>query len=155
MKAFTCLALLLCVGCVFATEGELYTYNLIQFGRFVWCLGDLGIFEATADNGYGCYCGLGGQSTPLDDTDRCCVEHDNCYKRAVTKDICRVWDTYAVWYKFEENTDASGKCSIKCKAEDEYSSLITKAKCRAFMCECDRQGAQCFADKRPTFNNSC
>ena len=44
-----------------------YKRSAVNFGAMIWCA----VVRNPLDyNGYGCFCGLGGGETPLDDTDR-------------------------------------------------------------------------------------
>ena len=44
-----------------------YKRSVLDFGVMILCA----VGRSAIDyNGYGCFCGLGGEGTPLDDTDR-------------------------------------------------------------------------------------
>ncbi len=50
---------------------KLVPNNVYQFGNMISCTTGLSEIKALADyNGYGCYCGLGGDGTALDKTDQ-------------------------------------------------------------------------------------
>nr|Q7T2Q4.1 RecName: Full=Acidic phospholipase A2 2; Short=svPLA2; AltName: Full=PA2-II; AltName: Full=Phosphatidylcholine 2-acylhydrolase; Flags: Precursor [Bungarus flaviceps flaviceps]BAC77656.1 phospholipase A2II precursor [Bungarus flaviceps] len=102
--------------------------NLIQFSSLIQCAN--GGSRATwhyAD--YGCYCGKGGGGTPVDELDRCCQTHDNCYGEAEKLTKC---SPYYKTYKYD--------CS-----EGKLTCNDAPGSCERSVCDCDRVAAICFA----------
>nr|XP_054764904.1 phospholipase A2 AP-PLA2-I-like isoform X2 [Lytechinus pictus] len=128
--------------------------NVGQFGVMMGCLLDMGTVEAGLDyNGYGCYCGLGGQGIPLDDTDRCCQTHDDCYTAVQTSDMCRGYNqAYVISYNYQSLQCGTYRAQIVCYDESSYDVDYKYTDCAIAMCACDKAGAECFRRNRPTYN---
>ncbi|CAB4000283.1 phospholipase A2, minor isoenzyme-like [Paramuricea clavata] len=105
--------------------------SLIDFGNMVGCTTGRNPLDYL---NYGCYCGLGGNGKILDAVDRCCYNHDNCYRQLRKRRLCTTFALYLTSYDY----NCPAKCSSKNKG------------CSRGLCRCDRQVARCF--KRNKYN---
>ena len=126
-----------------------YQKRGLYFGHMISCETGRSFFDYL---NYGCFCGLGGAGTPVDDLDTCCFKHDKCYDDLHTKKICHLkTSVYLITYKY------SG-CST-CSKPSEYSWWdsfgLESSECRHALCECDAVAARCFrkAGFNDRFNN--
>nr|QSI84027.1 phospholipase A2 IB [Calliophis bivirgatus] len=122
-----------CVSLLAASAIPPQPLNLYQFGNMIQCTIPKRL-SWTSFVDYGCYCGKGGSGTPVDELDRCCQTHDNCYTEAgIHPDCKRFWEhPYTKLYAY---TCSEG--TLTCTDKDD--------KCAAFVCNCDRVAANCFA----------
>ncbi|XP_061907669.1 phospholipase A2 [Entelurus aequoreus] len=137
MKVITPLLLLL-TACVVSGATVAPPKAFWQFGNMIRCA-QPGV-NPLKYNDYGCWCGLGGTGSPLDDLDMCCYVHDKCYERSRKIPGCNnIMDLpHVLVYDY-----TCAKEKVTCSASN--------AKCQAAACECDRVAAHCFA--QATFNS--
>ncbi|XP_039262116.2 uncharacterized protein LOC120338233 [Styela clava] len=126
-------------------SGSKSTFQAVQLAKTLGCYqGKSGLirtvrFSLKKYNEYGCYCG-GGQSygKPLDDTDRCCKLHDECYERTMKKfNINEGCDTYTTQYK---TTCCKSQKITKCGDAGPSAG-------RGF-CDCDQAMAVCVSKSK-------
>uniref|UniRef100_A0A0F7Z3K3 phospholipase A2 n=1 Tax=Micrurus fulvius TaxID=8637 RepID=A0A0F7Z3K3_MICFL len=123
-----------CVSLLGASSIPSRPLNLYQFKNMIQCTTKRPVWHFAW---YGCYCGSGGSGTPVDELDRCCQVHDNCYDEASKVHKC--------WPKLTFYSYDCSEGQLTCKDND--------TKCKDFVCNCDRTAALCFA-KAPYDDNN-
>uniref|UniRef100_A0A2D4LKP4 phospholipase A2 n=1 Tax=Micrurus spixii TaxID=129469 RepID=A0A2D4LKP4_9SAUR len=105
--------------------------NLIQFKNMIQCNNTQSWWNFID---YGCYCGYGANYTAVDELDRCCQTHFNCYSQAMDNPACTpILDSpYIKTYSY---TCSEG--SLTCNGDNDV--------CGALVCNCDLSAANCFA----------
>ncbi|XP_068218509.1 uncharacterized protein [Palaemon carinicauda] len=89
---------------------------------------------------YGNWCGRGGRSAPVDKLDRCCLEHETCYGRAV-RECPDVWNKpYQKMYAWTV-------------LDQEVVCVRSEVTCVNEVCECDRKAGLCFQQYLSTPSN--
>nr|XP_012997085.1 group 10 secretory phospholipase A2 [Cavia porcellus] len=106
-------------------RSHVYRRGILELADTVSCVGTR---PPLAYAKYGCFCGLGGHGKPLDDTDRCCHQHDCCYTRA---------EEFGCSPKLERYPWQCVDHQIQCGPAEN--------KCHELMCECDKTIAYCLA----------
>nr|QSI84031.1 phospholipase A2 IB [Calliophis bivirgatus] len=122
-----------CVSLLAASAIPPQPLNLYQFGNMIKCTipGSRPLLDYS---NYGCYCGLGGSGTPVDQLDRCCQTHDLCYSQAKKHPACTS-PLDSPYIKIYSYTCSEG--TLTCTGDNDA--------CGAFVCNCDRSAAICFA----------
>nr|AAZ22669.1 PLA-3 precursor [Pseudechis porphyriacus] len=118
--------LAVCVSLLGASDIPPQPLNLYQFKNMIQCA-NKGSRATWHYLDYGCYCGPGGRGTPVDELDRCCQTHDNCYDQAGKKGC------------FPKLTLYSWQCT------GNVPTCNSKSGCKDFVCACDAEAAKCFA----------
>merc|ERR1739838_241338 len=106
--------------------------SLLQFGSMIKCTQpDVNAFIYY---NYGCWCGFGGTGAPVDEVDRCCNVHDDCYYYCRTSPDCRPVVDFP-YFKVYDFSCTDGQ--VSCPASNDG--------CQACVCACDHAAASCFA----------
>uniref|UniRef100_R4G2M4 PLA2-Sut-25 n=1 Tax=Suta fasciata TaxID=529716 RepID=R4G2M4_9SAUR len=120
--------LAVCVSLLGAARIPPRPLNLIQFGDMIECANQ-NTRSALDYMDYGCYCGKGDSGTPVDDLDRCCKIHDDCYGEAENSLNC---SPYWAWYTWQ--------CT------ENVPTCDSNTGCKSSVCDCDAAAAKCFAE---------
>ncbi|CAG2185442.1 unnamed protein product [Mytilus edulis] len=93
------------------------------------------VYFADDLNKYGCWCAQNGTSYPVDELDRCCLEHQMCLKEILSKG-CPLSSRY---YSYEQCFGLIFKCT-------------DSEQCKQKFCTCDIEAANCLSNKKLLYN---
>ncbi|XP_067911713.1 phospholipase A2 [Heterodontus francisci] len=123
------------ITCSPVASANISPYAIWQFRKMILCV--LPDSSPIQDfNDYGCNCGFGGTGKYVDEVDKCCLNHDRCYRQAKDNNCRFLLDSpYIELYSYS----CSGN-KITCSSENNP--------CESDLCNCDRTAAICFSNSK-------
>ncbi|XP_041032173.1 basic phospholipase A2 Sms-N6-like [Carcharodon carcharias] len=104
--------------------------SVLDIAFVLWCYRSRYQFSIYSVNGYGCYCGKGGDGVPLDDFDSCCFNHDCCYEVTLLASCAKGTNVY-----FKPNYSLCKLGRAECPEGLDP--------CSSDLCLCDKQFGEC------------
>lgn len=130
-----------------AATGNRNKRNVFELGSVINCIADMSMFDVLFKlDGYGCYCGLGGEGKAKDEVDECCERHDECYDKAMTNGDCPGNTAYTAVYHYKGIRCGTPEAMLSCDDESSYGGK-KDARCAVELCQCDLKIAQCLQNK--------
>ncbi|XP_780128.1 phospholipase A2 AP-PLA2-II [Strongylocentrotus purpuratus] len=122
----------------------------MDIGRMIqWVDAKVGwLISARKFQNYGCYCSKNGPTdgiVPVDQIDKCCMKHNQCYDGLVREGVC-AGDTFGQSYGYKKITENGAK-TMTCTSDPHTET------CKYELCKCDATVAHCFADNEPHYNS--
>uniref|UniRef100_UPI00398F02FE basic phospholipase A2-like n=1 Tax=Pristiophorus japonicus TaxID=55135 RepID=UPI00398F02FE len=111
---------------------HVYRRSVLDIAFVLWCYRGRYQFSIYNVNGYGCYCGKGGDGVPLDDFDGCCFSHDCCYEGALQASCAKGTNVY-----IRPNYSLCKLGRAECPEGSDP--------CSSDLCLCDKQFGECLA----------
>ncbi|KAI1733142.1 phospholipase a2 domain-containing protein [Ditylenchus destructor] len=109
-------------------------------------------YSALVYNNYGCWCGVGGSDTPVDEIDECCQRHDQCYDFAADQHFC-----FDIPEEYVD--DYSWSCKLNTTKTDPRKEPLCaegQSECQQHLCWCDKTVIDCWAQyPRPELKKTC
>ncbi|KAJ8040433.1 Phospholipase A2, membrane associated [Holothuria leucospilota] len=109
--------------------------DVTQLGELIECQTGRSAMDYIS---YGCWCGIGGSEEPLDETDRCCRNHDLCYDELYYSGVCEGMTMYTVQYSFLSIGPCPRGGPLNCSVDNNP--------CAMGLCRCDETVVNCFRD---------
>ncbi|XP_038641673.1 basic phospholipase A2 homolog 1-like isoform X2 [Scyliorhinus canicula] len=110
----------------------------INLQRIVYCVNPS---AQPQYSNYGCFCRIGGNGNqPVDDIDRCCQVHDDCYREAAMMEC----STFHMWF--------ASLCENGIPKCPEFSVTSHDTECFQKFCNCDIAAALCLKENSDKHN---